>query len=86
LKKLSPECIFSAGNACICIACGKSLRYSRQCFDGENAVHGNWCEGAGTMDISEQLRTWRAFTGFVKWVASGVGIVVLVLIIIGLCG
>jgi hypothetical protein len=43
-------------------------------------------EGTGGMDISEQLRTWRAFTGFVKWSASGVGLIMLALIVIGLCG
>jgi hypothetical protein len=38
------------------------------------------------MDISEQLRTWRAFTGFLKWSASGGGLVILALVIIGLFG
>ncbi len=43
-------------------------------------------EAAKTMDISEQLRTWRAFTGFVKWSASGAGLVMLTLVVFGLCG
>jgi hypothetical protein len=34
------------------------------------------------MDISEQLRTWRAFTGVVKWTASGAGLVILTLLAI----
>jgi hypothetical protein len=43
-------------------------------------------EEAVKMDISEQLRTWRAFTGFVKWSASGVGVVMLALVVLGLSG
>jgi hypothetical protein len=51
---------------------------------GLTAVQGDAGDGNGGMDISEQLRTWRAFTGFVRWSACGLGLVLVSLIV--LCG
>jgi hypothetical protein len=58
----------------------------RASFRRNHAVEDEAGEAAEAMDISEQLRTWRAFTGFVKWSASGAGLVMLTLVVFGLCG
>jgi hypothetical protein len=38
-------------------------------------------EQTGTMDISEHLRTWKLFTGLVKWSMGGIALVMLGLLI-----
>lgn len=45
------------------------------------AVHGHTSQQPGAMDISEHVRTWKAFTGLMKWSMSAIGILLLVLLI-----
>lgn len=35
----------------------------------------------GTMDIGEQLRTWRLFVGFMKWHVAGLFLLLLALLL-----
>ena len=38
--------------------------------------------GAGSsMDLADHLRTWRQFTGLIKWSIAGIGLIMLVLLI-----
>jgi len=38
-------------------------------------------EQTGTMDIGEHLRTWKLFTGLVKWSMAGIALLMLGLLI-----
>jgi len=42
-------------------------------------------EKARMMDISEQLRTWRAFTGILKWLAFCAGFILLAFFTYSFC-
>ena len=35
----------------------------------------------GSMDLGEHLRTWKQFTGFVKWSIVGIGFIMILLFI-----
>jgi len=37
------------------------------------------------MDIREQLRTWRAFTGYIRWLTAGMTVFLLTVVLLGLC-
>jgi len=58
----------------------------RRHYGWSETVQGDTGEITGGMDISEQLRTWRAFTGFLRWAGSGAGLVVLTLVVLALRG
>jgi len=45
------------------------------------AAHDHNGEQSGTMDISEHVRTWKLFTGLVKWSMAGLALVMLGLLI-----
>jgi hypothetical protein len=45
------------------------------------AAHDHNGEQPGTMDISEHVRTWKLFTGLVKWSMAGLALLMLVLLI-----
>lgn len=36
---------------------------------------------SGTMDIGEHIRTWKGFTGLIKWSLSAIGVIMLLLLI-----
>jgi len=44
------------------------------------AVHDDHTTG-GSMDLAEHLRTWKQFTGFVKWSIAGIGFLMILLFI-----
>ncbi|MDE2183919.1 MAG: aa3-type cytochrome c oxidase subunit IV [Alphaproteobacteria bacterium] len=35
----------------------------------------------GAMDISDHVRTWKAFTGLVKWSAAAIAAIMLLLLV-----
>jgi hypothetical protein len=35
----------------------------------------------GSMDLVDHLRTWRQFTGLIKWSLAGIGLIMLMLFI-----
>ena len=35
----------------------------------------------GSMDLADHLRTWRQFTGLIKWSIAGIGFIMLVLFV-----
>ena len=39
------------------------------------AARGDTCDHTGKMDIGEHLRTWKLFTGLIKWSLIGIGLV-----------
>ena len=43
------------------------------------AAHGDSHDEHGSMDISEHVKTWAGFTTFVKWSATGIAFVMLIL-------
>jgi hypothetical protein len=45
------------------------------------AAHGNTSDQHSSMDIGEHVRTWKAFTGLIKWSMSLIGLVMLFLLI-----
>jgi len=44
-------------------------------------AHDNHADHAETMDISEHLRTWKLFTGLVKYSMAGIALIMLLLLI-----
>jgi hypothetical protein len=42
------------------------------------AAHGD-SEQSGTMDISDHIRTWKAFTGLIKWSVLSIAVIMLFL-------
>ncbi|MDE1937645.1 MAG: aa3-type cytochrome c oxidase subunit IV [Alphaproteobacteria bacterium] len=45
------------------------------------ASHGDAGEQTGTMDISEHQRTWKLFISGIKYSLSGIGLIMLFLLI-----
>jgi hypothetical protein len=45
------------------------------------AARGNTSDRADKMDIGEHLRTWRLFTGLIKWFLIGIGLIMALLAI-----
>ena len=45
------------------------------------AAHEDQHDSAGSMDISDHVRTWKLFTGLVKWSMAGIALLMLVLLI-----
>jgi len=43
------------------------------------ATHGD--DSHGAMDISEHQRTWKGFTGLIKWSTLGIALLMLALLI-----
>ncbi len=35
----------------------------------------------GSMDLADHLRTWRQFTGLIKWSIAGIGFIMLILFV-----
>ena len=45
------------------------------------AAHGDTGEETRSMDIGEHLRTWKLFTGLIKWSVVGIGVIMAMLAI-----
>ena len=45
------------------------------------AASGDNGDRADTMDIGEHLRTWKHFTGLIKWFLIGIGLIMALLAI-----
>ncbi len=45
------------------------------------AHHDDRHDSAGTMDISEHVRTWKLFTSLVKWSMAGIAVLMLFLLV-----
>ena len=43
------------------------------------AAHSDSHDEHGAMDISEHAKTWAGFTAFVKWSATGIAVVMILL-------
>jgi Bacterial aa3 type cytochrome c oxidase subunit IV len=68
--------------AAVNIAREGCLLYSRRVIRRvDMASHGDAGEQTGTMDISEHQRTWKLFISGIKYSLSGIGLIMLFLLI-----